>query len=240
MWSRCRPAVHHVRKLLEDRIIGDVHHVQADIGYAFRADNKRMWERSLGGGGLMDIGVYPLAMVTLALGTKPSRISVVGKLSEDEKVDVYGSATLEYDSEGGSPPSFGTFQYSILGKLPDAVSICGSKGRIEIHPPAHMAEQVSVLTYPHGNAGDLDELQLAPTGVKTETTTFAKPDSPARASFVYPGSEGFLYEAEAVTRAIRRDDRELSEFPLEESLAIVRITDAIRDQLGVKYDADDK
>jgi len=109
MWSRYCPVIHHVRELLEDRTIGDVRHVQAGMGDGFESSNKRIWECTLGGSKLMNIGVFPLSIVTLSLGTDPSHISTVGQLTEDERLDVYASVTLVYGSKGGSQPSFGTF-----------------------------------------------------------------------------------------------------------------------------------
>lgn len=53
--------------------------------------------------------------------------------------------------------------------------------------------------------------------------------------FHYPNSVGFVYEAQAVMEAIRNGQTECEEYPLDDSLAVMRICDDVRRQLGVKW-----
>jgi len=57
MWTRAFPAARALRAALEAGAIGDVVAVQADVGFAPRADDARMWDPRCGGMGL-DMGVY--------------------------------------------------------------------------------------------------------------------------------------------------------------------------------------
>uniref|UniRef100_A0AAV1TS62 D-xylose 1-dehydrogenase (NADP(+), D-xylono-1,5-lactone-forming) n=1 Tax=Peronospora matthiolae TaxID=2874970 RepID=A0AAV1TS62_9STRA len=220
MWTRFFPAIRHVRQLLTENVIGDIHHVHAAFGVQYERDNVRMWHNELGGGGLLDIGIYPLAFVTMVFGTQPDNIISVGKLN-DGQVDTYNSITLEYSNS-----RFATIQYTMLATLDETVTITGSKGRIHLLAHAHTANEVHVIKY-------------QPNGVDEEIkSVFPWPVSAPGATFNYGGSEGFLYEAEAVINAIRTKQLETEEYPLDESLQVMTIMDKIRADLGLVYPAD--
>jgi len=51
---------------------------------------------------------------------------------------------------------------------------------------------------------------------------------------------GYNYEAVATMEAIRAGDKENSLMPLEDTLAIIELSDTIRAQWGLKYPSDDK
>ncbi|KAI9356308.1 putative dimeric dihydrodiol dehydrogenase [Zopfochytrium polystomum] len=221
MWTRFFPAIRKVRSLIAENAIGEVRNVQANMGFVFGPENDRVWKRSMGGGGLLDIGIYPLAFITMVFGTSPERVTAVGKLSPDEGVDVYASVTLEY---GGA--RFGTFQYSMHCQMDENVTILGSSGRIVIQSPAHTASRILVTSY-------------LPDGMQGESVhNFEYPAVAPAAQYVYRGSQGFLYEIEAVNKAIRNGAIETAEFPPAESLGVHRIMDEVRRQLGVVYEAD--
>ncbi|GLD92260.1 hypothetical protein PINS_up000793 [Pythium insidiosum] len=221
MWTRFFPAVRFVREQLQKNVIGDVHHINADIGFQFAPDNARLWERSLGGGGLLDIGIYPLAFVTMVFGGEPERVTATGKIS-DGGVDVYGAVTLEYSGN-----RFASVQYTCLAEFAETVTIIGSKGRLHIHTPSHRPTHVTTTTY------------LADGSTTEQLTVFPAPvPHPSATTFNYGGSEGFVYEAQAVTDALQHQETQHSEYPLTESLALMKIMDDIRQQLGVRYDAD--
>lgn len=225
MWTRFFPAVAFVQRELAAKTIGDVHHVSADIGFAFAPDNTRIWDRALGGGGLLDIGIYPLAFVTMALGHAPESVSAAGKLS-DTGVDVYGNVTLAY-----SGARFGAVTYTCLAQMGESVTIVGSAGRIHIHSPAHVPARVTVFTYESDGASPVERTHVFPTPVAAPSTT--------RNNF--GGSEGFVYEAEAVTAAILDDEAlESRAFPHAESLALAMIMDKVRADIGVVYAADNE
>lgn len=225
MWTRFFPAMQHVREVLAKGVIGEVQHVQADMGFAFEADNDRIWKRSMGGGALLDIGIYPLAFITFALGTSPTKITAVGRLSDDdEKVDVYANVTLEFPGR-----KFATMQYSAYTQLQEITTYHGTKGRITIGSPAHMPTKVEVTTY--GKEFGQEE---------TATTEFPLAEPAPGVTFVFPQVGGFTYEAEAATNAIKNKQVELPEYTPDESLGIQKIMDEIRKQLGLVYDADNK
>jgi dihydrodiol dehydrogenase / D-xylose 1-dehydrogenase (NADP) len=213
MWTRFFPSIRFVRKLLQDNEIGDVRHVHAEIGYPFPKDEARLWKNELGGGGLLDIGIYPLGFAAMVFGTRPEKVTSAGTLN-DGGVDVHNSVTLRYSDQ-----RFATIEYSMLLQLSETVTISGTTGRIHIHTPAHLATEVSVIR------------SVGPGKEEATTKQFPwpKPDS---------GYSGFFHEGEAVTRAIQSCKLEAEEYPLEESLGIMTIMDEIRKDIGLVYPAD--
>ncbi|RLN47551.1 hypothetical protein BBJ28_00014271 [Nothophytophthora sp. Chile5] len=213
MWTRFFPAIRFVRELIANKEIGDVHHMHAAFGVAFKPDNERIWSKELGGGGLLDIGVYVLAFVTMVLGVKPEKVTAAGKLN-DGGVDVYNSVTLEYSGH-----RFATIEYSMLTKMSETVTITGTKGRVFIQAPAHATKEISVVT------------ELANGQQEERRWLFPWPNPDDHHS-------GFLYEAEAVVQAIKSKQLEREEYPPDESLGIMTIMDKIRGDLGLVYPAD--
>mgnify|MGYP000952611482 FL=1 len=61
LWTYFLPHYRYVLKALEDRIYGDVIKLEADFGFYRAFDNSsRLFNKSLGGGSLLDIGIYPI------------------------------------------------------------------------------------------------------------------------------------------------------------------------------------
>ena len=74
MWTRCLPHIIEIRRLLEAGVLGQVVSVSADHGQWFEADpTSRLFAPELGGGALLDLGVYPVSFASMVLGT-PNRV----------------------------------------------------------------------------------------------------------------------------------------------------------------------
>ncbi len=82
MWTRYAPAMVKIRELLAQSVIGEVCMINADFGFRTNVNPKgRLFDLALGGGALLDVGVYPLSFASMILG-EPSRIVSVGHLGE--------------------------------------------------------------------------------------------------------------------------------------------------------------
>jgi len=69
LWTYFLPHYRYVLKALEDRFYGDVLKLEADFGFYRAFDNSsRLFNKSLGGGSLLDIGIYPIFAALSALG----------------------------------------------------------------------------------------------------------------------------------------------------------------------------
>ena len=82
MWTRFLPNMVRLRRLLQEKVIGEPRMLTADFG--FRCDgnpSSRLMDPALGGGGLLDVGIYPISLAFMIFGT-PARISAVAHIGE--------------------------------------------------------------------------------------------------------------------------------------------------------------
>jgi predicted dehydrogenase len=130
MWTRFFPAMVELRRLLADRVIGDLQMLIADLSIRFEFDPRdRRFDPELGGGSLLDLGVYPLSLASMIFGPKPpTRLSSLAELGSSG-VDEQAAVVLGYD--GGR---LAVVSSSLRVDSPVEAWIMGSKGRIRIHP----------------------------------------------------------------------------------------------------------
>ncbi|WP_434741883.1 Gfo/Idh/MocA family protein [Micromonospora sp. SH-82] len=138
MWMRCNPVVRQVCDLVADGAIGALTTVQADFGIAgpFPPES-RMRAKALGGGALLDLGVYPVSLAHLLLGV-PEHVRSWAKISP-EGVDENTGIVFGYDSG-----AVATLSCGILGQTPIRAVIGGTTGRIELADPFFRPGTVTV------------------------------------------------------------------------------------------------
>lgn len=129
MWMRCNPLVLRMLELIADGAIGEVTTVRADFGAAgpFPPES-RMRAKALGGGALLDLGVYPVSLAHLVLG-RPDHVRSWAKISP-EGVDENTGIVFGYDSG-----AVATLSCGIVGATPVTATVTGSTGRIELPAP---------------------------------------------------------------------------------------------------------
>jgi predicted dehydrogenase len=97
MWTRFLPVIGRVRELLAGGAIGDVRMLTADFGYrAEFSPQSRLFDPALGGGSLLDVGVYPVAFARLIFNRTPSAVASSATLAMTG-VDESMAAILRYD-----------------------------------------------------------------------------------------------------------------------------------------------
>ncbi len=85
MWSRFFPAAQSLKALIDSGVLGDIRRITAD--FAFRAPlnyEDRLFKRELGGGSLLDVGVYPLSLICFYKGGLPEKVQALGDKTETE------------------------------------------------------------------------------------------------------------------------------------------------------------
>jgi predicted dehydrogenase len=126
MWMRCFPAIQTVCGLIADGAIGDVTAVHADFGLAGPYDAAhRLRARELGGGALLDLGVYPVTFAQLILGP-PGTIQAWARLTL-EGVDENTGMIFGYASG-----AIAALTCSLVGDTRRAAVVTGTLGRIEL------------------------------------------------------------------------------------------------------------
>ena len=183
MWTRFLPAVVHVRELVAAGAIGDVVSVQADLGIVREFDpSHRLFAAELGGGALLDLGVYTVSFAQMLLGA-PESVAAVGA-HEPNGVDA--TATLLLGFEGGRSATLTT---SFHSPMPGAARILGSDGWIEVPPRFHHPTAVVLhgagrepepFSHPHlgsGYAHELIEVTECVRAGRTESTVMPLDDT---------------------------------------------------------------
>ncbi len=129
MWTRFNPLVRRIRELVAGGAIGDVRAVHAHFGFTAAYDPEhRLWNPALGGGALMDLGVYPVSFAHMVLG-EPESVTVHGSLAPTG-VDADAALLLAYP--GGA---HALLTCSLISTPEVRATIVGSGGRIEVPEP---------------------------------------------------------------------------------------------------------
>lgn len=127
MWTRYLPAIRQAREWLSDGKIGEVRLVKAEFGFDVGwQPESRLLNPALGGGALLDAGIYPVSFASMIYGVQPDNIMSTVRIGETG-VDEQFSLLFEY--EGGRTASLHSAVQ--LGMVNDAV-IYGTKGHIRI------------------------------------------------------------------------------------------------------------
>ena len=129
MWTRFLPHVVEIRRLLAEGALGRVVTVMADHGQWFAFDpSSRLFAPELGGGALLDLGVYPVSFASMVLGT-PTRIEA---LVEPAPTGVDGQVSILLGHDGGAQA---VLNCTSSAASPTRASIVGSDGRIDVDGP---------------------------------------------------------------------------------------------------------
>ncbi|CAG2184110.1 unnamed protein product, partial [Oppiella nova] len=95
LWSRFLPSYEFIMDQLKQGVIGDVLHVTANLGFN-NADVARIATKELGGGTVLDLGVYAINIVEQAFkGETPEKVLAVGHLNKNG-VDYDFAASLQF------------------------------------------------------------------------------------------------------------------------------------------------
>lgn len=127
MWTRFLPALVKVRELLRSHVIGEIRQVKADFG--FRGEwnpQNRLLNPQLGGGALLDVGIYSASFASMVFGVQPSRISSISYLGETG-VDEQYMALFGYP--GGK---MAALSGAVRTETPHDAWILGTEGYIKI------------------------------------------------------------------------------------------------------------
>jgi predicted dehydrogenase/aryl-alcohol dehydrogenase-like predicted oxidoreductase len=207
---RCLPQTKLVAQLVRDGAIGKVHQIQAS--FAFQASfnaGSRIFADELAGGGILDVGGYPVSYARLIAGAAigapyadPAAVTAVGQVGETG-ADEWSVATLFFDSGM-------TAQVSTGVRLSDEnrVRVLGSEGYLVIEDPWF------------GGDGKPTHVTLHKVGEEPR-------DISAEPAFIYTA------EADAVAAAI--EQRQAPEMSWADTLGNLEVQDAWRKEIGQQY-----
>jgi predicted dehydrogenase len=132
VWSRCLPSYRMLREVLAAGHIGSPLIVDADLGMVVPFDPRhRLYDIEVGGGATLDLGVYPVQLVSLVLGP-PDRVHGTGHIGPTG-VDELMAATLHH-ADG----SLGVVRGAITAPVACDARITGTEGWVTIGRRMHM------------------------------------------------------------------------------------------------------
>ncbi len=130
-WTRFLPSIESTLKLIASGTLGPVRHINSDFGVYRPFDAKgRLFNKDLGGGSLLDIGIYPV-FLTLLLWGEPDEIGAVAEIGPTG-VDESLALTFKY-RDGRIATLFSSFTVNSTVES----EICGTDGRIKLNRMWH-------------------------------------------------------------------------------------------------------
>ncbi|GAB3299054.1 Gfo/Idh/MocA family oxidoreductase [Geodermatophilus aquaeductus] len=155
MWTRFQPAVVRLRELVADGAIGEVRSVQADLGVDRVYDpDDRLFALELGGGALLDLGVYVVSFAQMLLGT-PDTVTAAGS-TYPTGADAEAAVLLGWE-DGRSA----TLTTSLRYPTPGQARVFGTGGWVDVLPRFHHPATIVL----HRSGADPEEITHPATGV---------------------------------------------------------------------------
>ncbi|MDR6101190.1 putative dehydrogenase/aryl-alcohol dehydrogenase-like putative oxidoreductase [Agrobacterium larrymoorei] len=214
---RLHPQTAKIVELVRSGAIGEVRIIRSSFGFSmgsFRADH-RLFANETAGGGILDVGGYPVSMARLIAGAvsglpflEPTKVSGVAHLGQSG-VDEWASAVLKFPNE-----IIAEVSCSIMANQDNVLRIIGSEGRIEVQD----------FWFASGHKGGVGKIDVIK-GKDRQTIEVAE--------------DRYLYsfEVDAAGKAIRNQSQEFS-YPgmsWADTLGNLRVMDQWRASVGLEY-----
>uniref|UniRef100_A0A060TBT2 D-xylose 1-dehydrogenase (NADP(+), D-xylono-1,5-lactone-forming) n=1 Tax=Blastobotrys adeninivorans TaxID=409370 RepID=A0A060TBT2_BLAAD len=218
LWTRYFPLVKELKTLLfEKRILGKLIRIVSDNAIKFDVDNldlsHRMLDPKLGGGALLDLGIYSLTWpFVFGYGdpdNKKQAPSVAAQIVKNSRTGVDETTSMLLTFPGSGVSAIATTSMVVETLPQDTCRIEGEKGTVTIVGPSFRPEAF-VVTYNDNR------------------------DKPEKHSFDMPG-RGMFYEADEVARCLRDGRKESESMTLDETILIMGTMDAVRRQNNFEY-----
>jgi dihydrodiol dehydrogenase / D-xylose 1-dehydrogenase (NADP) len=139
MWMRFIPIIHEARRRVDAGAIGELRMIQADFG--FRVDytpHGRLFNPNLAGGALLDVGIYPIALSTMFLGSPSDIVSLptLGNTGVDEQ-----SAYVFRHAAG----QLSMLSSAIRTHTTQSAWLYGTQGRIQLGVQFWRAQEMTIF-----------------------------------------------------------------------------------------------
>jgi predicted dehydrogenase len=146
---RCHPRYRALRKVLESGAIGAIRMLHATFAFDGSAlERPRIFAPELGGGGLMDVGVYPLSWLRWIAGAEPIAAKALG-LKGGSGVDEWAGGVLRFPAG-----AIATFATAVRCAQPSVAAIYGAKASIEVIEPWRCPANAPIIVRPHGGKAE--------------------------------------------------------------------------------------
>lgn len=166
MWTRFLPAVVKARQMIAAGTLGDIRMLAADLG--FRADfdpQHRLFDPALGGGALLDVGVYPISLASMLFGP-PAHVTGLAHLGETG-VDEQSACLLGYEQG-----RLAVLYCAVSTDTPSEALVIGTEGRVKLHAPLYCPAKLT-LSRP-GREDEVVDVPYEATGYQYEAIEVVK------------------------------------------------------------------
>jgi predicted dehydrogenase len=154
LWSRFMPTILKTWELIEQGVIGKVLGVKADFGFKGPYDvTNRLFNPELGGGALLDIGIYPVFWSYLHLGL-PTSLKASAVFSETG-VDASNGMVMTYHEQ-----QFAFLDSTFMAKTACEGWVYGEKGNIKVHGRWHESQSMTLELYTEGREVETQEFSF--------------------------------------------------------------------------------
>lgn len=138
LWTRFIPSFIKAKELVESGTIGEVKNIIADFGFRSSSSaDSRVFNPNLGGGSILDVGIYPIFLATSILG-KPKNIKAIANLN-DQKTDDSCGMLFDYGNAMANLTS------SLVANQKVEATIFGTTGAIQLNNRFHEPTSVSIF-----------------------------------------------------------------------------------------------
>ncbi|WP_181786066.1 aldo/keto reductase [Streptomyces phytophilus] len=211
---RCTPQTAKLVELVGDGAVGELHHIQAQFSFGgpgFDAGH-RLFDNALAGGGILDVGGYPVSMARLLAGAAaglpfadPERVTAAGTVGRTG-VDEWALATLHF--AGGLTAQVAT---GIRLAGDNRVRVYGSRGFLDVPDPWFCGDGEPTRLVLHRVGEEREEIEVPP---------------------------AHIYAAEADAVADHLADRQAPQMSWDDTLGNLAVQDAWRAAIGQRYDSE--
>jgi predicted dehydrogenase len=242
MWTRFLPATLQLKNLIAGDAIGTPRMFSAQIGYPFVADPEgRQLNPALGGGALLDLGVYPVSLACFLFGLPEAAIgrATLAGTGVDE------SDAIVLQHAGGR---LSVLAASVAMATPNEAVVMGTRGQIRLHEPFLRLQRLTIRTASSlASSAEVSGGRLACLKRSALVQTAYQRVGPLITSLLGRGTrrvvapcegEGYQYQAAEVMRCLREGQLESPIMPLDETIGILATLDELRRQWGVRFPAE--
>lgn len=228
MWMRFVPAVRELKALVDRGDIGRPLSAHAALGFSVTKEaSDPLFDPALGGGALLDLGVYPLALVLGVLGGKPARVRSHALFAANG-ADEHVAAILDFGERQA------TITASHRCQLSNDAIVVGEEGLVRVREPLYCPEALVVTRVQHLAGGPSREGALQRVararGLRWARRAWSRARARARERVIERPvlGSGMRFEIEEIVRCVRDGRRESAVMPLGETIAVLETVDAVR------------
>ncbi len=207
IWVRYLPSLIKIKQMVAEGKIGEVRQATATFGnFVLPRFEQRLKDPALAGGVTLDMGIYPISVISYILGELPSEVQSMCRFS-DEGVDEVADYLFRYPSG-----CLAHIAASYNLRMEKRACFYGSKGYIEFDNfPAGAGFTLNL----HNGTNDI---------VQSERIELNQHEN------------GFVYQVAEAVRCLRSGLTETPVIPLDETIALMWVMDRMRREWGLQYD----